>query len=50
VAVAVAKAASTLANEHAAADTASGIARRRSVSSVMSPSVPSEPTNRCVRS
>ena len=50
VAIAVATAASTLGSEHVAAETASGMPRTRSVSSVMMPSVPSEPMKRCVRS
>ena len=37
-------------NAHTAADIASGVGCTRSVSSVISPSVPSEPMNRCVRS
>ena len=50
VAIAVATAASTLGSEHTADDTASGMGRRRRVSSVIMPSVPSEPMNRCVKS
>ena len=37
-------------NEHTAADIASGTAYSRTVTSVMTPSVPSEPTKRRVRS
>ena len=50
VAMAVATASCVLGNEQIAAEIASGIGRSRSVSSVMIPSVPSEPMNRCVRS
>jgi hypothetical protein len=50
VAIAVATAACVVGNEQTAAEIASGIGRSRNVSSVMIPSVPSEPTNRCVRS
>ncbi len=43
-------AASMLGKEHTAAEIASGIGYSRSVTSVMTPSVPSLPTNRRVRS
>ena len=40
----------TLSNEQAAAAMVSGMPRSLMVSSLMMPSVPSAPTNRCVRS
>ena len=50
VAITVSTAPARSANEQTAADIASGMPRRRSWTSVMMPSVPSEPTNRRVRS
>ena len=41
---------SSVANAHVAAVIASGVGCSRSVASVISPSVPSEPIIRCVRS
>ena len=48
--IVVRTAASMLGNEQIAAEIASGIGYRRSVTSVITPSVPSLPTNRRVRS
>ena len=50
MAIAVPTASWVVGNEHTAAEIASGIGRSRSVSSVMIPSVPSDPMKRWVRS
>ena len=48
--ITVSTAALSVGNWQTAAEIASGTPCRRSWISVMTPSVPSEPTNRCVRS
>ncbi len=50
VRITVSTASLSVAKEHTAAEIASGMPYRRSVTSVITPSVPSEPTNRRVRS
>ena len=50
IAIAVATASRVVGNEQIAAEIASGIGRSRSVSSVIIPSVPSDPMKRWVRS